>query len=173
MNDHDRDVGAPALDTNIESGGFDEKRAHDAPAPAVHEGGAAPPPKKVAEEEDEDEDIDALIEDLESEDGHQHEDEEDEQVGSGTTRAKVVPEELLQTSTVSGLTEAEVTNRRRKYGYNQMKEDKPNHILKFLGFFVGPIQFVMEVSKHCFFSLITPMHSQLFIFTCGTDLRVS
>jgi H+-transporting ATPase len=146
MNDHDRDVGAPALDTNIESGGFDEKRAHDAPAPAVHEGGAAPPPKKVAEEEDEDEDIDALIEDLESEDGHQHEDEEDEQVGSGTTRAKVVPEELLQTSTVSGLTEAEVTNRRRKYGYNQMKEDKPNHILKFLGFFVGPIQFVMEAA---------------------------
>jgi hypothetical protein len=38
-----------------------------------------------------------------------------------------------------------------------MKEEKENLILKFLGFFVGPIQFVMEVSelrlyavsKHC------------------------
>jgi H+-transporting ATPase len=29
---------------------------------------------------------------------------------------------------------------------NQMKEEKENLILKFLGYFVGPIQFVMEVS---------------------------
>lgn len=28
-----------------------------------------------------------------------------------------------------------------------MKEEKENMILKFLGFFVGPIQFVMEVSS--------------------------
>jgi H+-transporting ATPase len=53
--------GAPALSTNIESGGFDEKAPHPAaPAPA----------KKKVEEEEEDEDIDALIEDLESQDGH-------------------------------------------------------------------------------------------------------
>lgn len=29
-----------------------------------------------------------------------------------------------------------------------MKEEKENHFLKFLGFFVGPIQFVMEVRCH-------------------------
>jgi hypothetical protein len=33
---------------------------------------------------------------------------------------------------------------------NQMKEEKENLILKFLGFFIGPIQFVMEVSDQLF-----------------------
>jgi H+-transporting ATPase len=50
--------GAPALDVN-----FDEKAAQ---APATSD-----PKKKVEEEEEEDEDIDALIEDLESQDGHE------------------------------------------------------------------------------------------------------
>lgn len=52
-------TGAPALSTNIESGKFDEKAA-----PPTE------PKKKVEEDEEEDEDIDALIEDLESQDGH-------------------------------------------------------------------------------------------------------
>lgn len=52
-------AGAPALSTNIESGKFDEKEAHRVPAA-----------KQPVEEEEEDEDIDALIDDLESNDGH-------------------------------------------------------------------------------------------------------
>lgn len=52
-------VGAPALSTNIESGRFDEKEAHHVPAT-----------KRPIEDEEEDEDMDALIEDLESNDGH-------------------------------------------------------------------------------------------------------
>jgi H+-transporting ATPase len=74
---------------------------------------------------------------------------------------------MLQTDTRVGLTNEEVLQRRRKYGLNQMKyvdtantpsvelnrlntdkrhrEEKENLVLKFLGFFVGPIQFVMEV----------------------------
>ena len=48
--------GAPALSTSIGGGKFDEKEVIR--------------PKHVAEEEEEDEDIDALIEDLESNDGH-------------------------------------------------------------------------------------------------------
>lgn len=52
-------AGAPALSTNIESGKFDEKEAHHVPAA-----------KQPVEEEEEDEDIDALIDDLESNDGH-------------------------------------------------------------------------------------------------------
>ncbi|KAK4167399.1 putative type IIIA plasma membrane ATPase [Cladorrhinum sp. PSN259] len=122
-------TGAPALSTNIESGKFDEKEAHKEQKPIV-------------EDEDEDEDIDALIEDLQSDDGHAFEDEE-EGVNPGVGR--VVPEELLQTDTRVGLTSDEVIQRRRKFGLNQMKEEKENMILKFLGFFVGPIQFVMEV----------------------------
>ena len=132
-------AGAPALDTNIESGGFDEKRADAPPAQP------APPKAKAVEEEEEDEDMDALIEDLESDDGHDIQEEEDENQNPGGGRT--VPEDMLQTDSRVGLTESEVTARRRKFGLNQMKEEKENLILKFLGFFVGPIQFVMEVSN--------------------------
>ncbi|ORY64055.1 proton Atpase [Pseudomassariella vexata] len=127
---------APALNTNIESGKFDEKeRQHANPVPT----------KDKTEEEDEDEDIDALIEDLESQDGHGgvDEDEEEETTPGG---GRTVPEEMLQTDTRVGLTDAEVTNRRRKFGLNQMKEEKENMILKFFSYFVGPIQFVMEAA---------------------------
>ena len=54
---------APALSTPIESGRFDEKDRSVAPADPVST------KAKVVEEEEEDEDIDALIEDLESNDG--------------------------------------------------------------------------------------------------------
>jgi H+-transporting ATPase len=133
---------APALETKIEHGGFDEKRA-DAPA------ASGVPPKTAApvEDEDEDEDIDALIEDLESQDGHELEEEEEEQGPGG---GRTVPEDMLKTDSRVGLTEAEVLARRKKYGLNQMKEEKENLVLKFLSFFVGPIQFVMEVCLHIF-----------------------
>ncbi|GJC82219.1 plasma membrane ATPase [Colletotrichum liriopes] len=116
---------APALSTPIESHKFDEKER----------------PAEVDEEDDED--IDALIEDLESQDGHIDEEEEEE----GTPgMGRVVPEEQLQTDTRLGLTEQEVLNRRRKWGRNEMAEQKENLILKFFMFFVGPIQFVMEAA---------------------------
>ncbi|EEH02912.1 plasma membrane ATPase [Histoplasma capsulatum G186AR] len=97
----------------------------------------------LPEEEDEDEDMDALIEELESQDGHiDIEDDEDGEPGG----ARPVPDELLTTDTRHGLTDAEVVARRKKYGLNQMKEEKENLILKFLSYFVGPIQFVMEAA---------------------------
>jgi H+-transporting ATPase len=134
-----RAAGAPALDTNIESGGFNnEKAAHGAPATQ----GVSPTKEKAAVvDDDEDEDIDALIEDLESQDGHEMIDDDEEAVATGGVRT--VPEDMLQTDSRLGLTEAEVVARRRKYGLNQMKEEKENLILKFFGFFVGPIQYVM------------------------------
>lgn len=55
---------------------------------------------------------DALIEDLESQDGHGLEEEEERDVHGG----RVVPEDMLLTDTRIGLTEAEVTSRRRKVG---------------------------------------------------------
>jgi H+-transporting ATPase len=99
-------------------------------------------PKNASMDEEEDEDMDALIEELESQDANVEEEEETAVAGA----ARTIPEELLQTSTRTGLTTAEVQQRLKKYGKNQMKEEKENLILKFLGFFVGPIQFVMEVS---------------------------
>ncbi|KAK9364173.1 hypothetical protein V1504DRAFT_13605 [Lipomyces starkeyi] len=96
----------------------------------------------VAEAENDDEDIDALIADLESEEGNPLDDEE---VEAGQS-ARPVPEELLQTDPRYGLTTDEVTARRKKYGLNQMKEEKENLVLKFLMYFIGPIQFVMEAA---------------------------
>jgi magnesium-transporting ATPase (P-type) len=140
------------LDTNIESGTFDEK--------SKHHDDAAPPAKKP-EEEEEDEDMDALIDELESQDGHAEEDEAEEEATPGGGR--VVPEGELQTDTRIGLTEAEVHARRKKYGMNQMKEEKENLILKFLGYFIGPIQFVMEV---CYRNSFAPSP-----LTCFLKLR--
>lgn len=123
----------PHVGVNIPSSGLNDPEkqpVHEKPAPPV-------------DDDDEDiEDIDALIDDLESQDGEQDYDDDDAAPGSS---ARPVPEDLLQTDTRTGLTTAEVEQRRRKYGLNQMKEEKENMILKFLMYFVGPIQFVMEV----------------------------
>jgi H+-transporting ATPase len=105
--------------------------------PPVHQG--APP----AADDDEDEDMDALIDDLESEDGHIEEEEDESDPVAGP---RAIPEALLATSPTVGLTEQEVISRRKKYGLNQLKQEKENQILKFFGFFVGPIQFVMEAA---------------------------
>jgi hypothetical protein len=89
---------APAIHTNIESGNFDEKAAHH------HNTEPAPAHKpKMEDKEEEDEDIDALIEDLESQDGGDDEEEEEETQGAGMGRS--IPEEMLQTDTRLGLTE--------------------------------------------------------------------
>ena len=98
--------------------------------------------KPSGDEDGEDEDIDALIDELESQDGHEDEEEE----ATEGMSARPIPEELLQTDTTIGLTRHEVEARRKKYGLNQMKEEKENMFKKFLGYFVGPIQFVMEAA---------------------------
>lgn len=98
--------------------------------------------KKSSDDETEEENMDALIEELESHDGRMDEEYE----GSDDTgSSRPVPEELLQTDPRVGLTNADVLARRKKYGVNQMKEETENLFLKFLSYFVGPIQFVMEV----------------------------
>ncbi len=151
------------LNTTIESGTFDEKTGHyNDPAVA----------KKSIGEEEEDEDMDALIDELESQDGHA-EDEEEE--GEATPAGgRIVPEDQLQTDTRIGLTESEVLSRRKKYGLNQMKEEKENLILKFLGYFIGPIQFVMEVCfAFCLVSSLSIPVSDYLLETKRPDLMPS
>lgn len=96
--------------------------------------------------------MDALIADLQSEDGLAVTDEESaHEPGSAPT----APDELLQTNPRYGLTDGEVLARRKRYGWNKMKEEKENLIIKFFSYFIGPIQFVMEVRHpQCFQSLI-------------------
>ncbi len=130
----------PQVNTDIESGEFNEKQT----APGGHAQTTAQPSsrKPIDDDEEDDEDMDALIDELESQDGHVEEEEAEEDTPGG---GRVIPEDQLQTDTRTGLTEGEVHIRRKKYGLNQMKEEKENLILKFLGYFIGPIQFVMEV----------------------------
>jgi H+-transporting ATPase len=122
------DYAPDRLNTNIPSAELEEK---DKPAEGT-----------PVDEDDQDEDIDALIDELESVAG---DDPEEDDPATGAS-ARPIPEEVLNTDTRIGLTAAVVEQRRKKYGLNQMKEEKENLILKFLMYFVGPIQFVMEAA---------------------------
>lgn len=77
------------------------------------------PPKNELDYEEDDEDMDALIEELESEDAGA--DFEEEEAAAQPGGARIVPEELLNTDTRTGLNDSEVSARRKKYGLNQMK----------------------------------------------------
>lgn len=59
--------------------------------------------------------------------------------GSGAGELYQVPEEWLNTDIKTGLTSAEVEERRRKTGWNELTTEKENMFLKFLGYFQGPI----------------------------------
>ena len=69
----------------------------------------------------------------------------EEVVAIGASRK--LPDHYLETNPTTGLTEHEATIRRKLYGLNQMREEYRNHFIEFLLFFVGPIQFVMEVNQ--------------------------
>lgn len=49
------------------------------------------------------------------------------------------PDEWLGTDINTGLTSADVENRRKKTGFNELTTEKENLFLKFLGYFQGPI----------------------------------
>lgn len=56
------------------------------------------------------------------------------------------PEEWLGTDWKQGLTTHDVEQRRKKTGWNELTTEKENLFLKFLGFFTGPILYVMEIA---------------------------
>lgn len=114
---------------DIASGSFVGSRNGSVPAAEIHgltvpqdEGKEfnekALPAKGHQSDDGEDEDINALIEDLESDD-EGADIEEEEEVAAGAARN--IPEELLMTSASIGLTTEEVLARRKKFGLNQMK----------------------------------------------------
>jgi H+-transporting ATPase len=94
--------------------------------------------------EETEESLDRLIAELEVEDGNEPD------VDEVTIRAEETPQyppALLETNVDEGLNDDEVVIRRKKYGWNRLKEHKRNHFMKFLSFLMGPVQWVMEVSK--------------------------
>jgi H+-transporting ATPase len=52
----------------------------------------------------------------------------------------------LGVSPEQGLSDSEAENRRSKYGYNELVEEKTNVILKFLTYFWGPIPWMIEAA---------------------------
>lgn len=122
------------IDTRIESGKFSgHSRSSDDNEKGV----------TVTEIVEDDVDINALIDDLQSEDGHT---EDDELLASNEEDgAVIVPDSYLQADPEMGLSAPEVLASRKKFGMNAMKEERKSEIMKFLHFFIGPIPFVMIV----------------------------
>lgn len=97
----------------------------------------------VSEGQDAAKDLDELLADLESDDeGEKPNEDVIPEVGA----PRYIPDVMLQTPPNRGLDDWEVIVRRKRFGWNQMKEENRSHIKQFIMFFVGPIQTVMEVS---------------------------
>lgn len=58
---------------------------------------------------------------------------------SGPGELYEIPDDWVLTDINTGLTSAQVEERRRKTGYNELSTEKENMFLKFLGYFQGPI----------------------------------
>ncbi|ORX38213.1 hypothetical protein BD324DRAFT_577481 [Kockovaella imperatae] len=61
-------------------------------------------------------------------------------------KAKRVPPEWLETDRRKGLSSGDIEPRRNEFGYNELESPNENQLLKFLGYFRGPILYVMEVA---------------------------
>lgn len=69
--------------------------------------------------------------------------------GSSTAGAElVVPDEWLEADIHQGITNAEVENRRRRFGWNEITTEKTNLFLQFLSYFQGPVLYGKLVPCH-------------------------
>ncbi|KAF9919711.1 hypothetical protein FBU30_010642 [Linnemannia zychae] len=66
--------------------------------------------------------------------------------GSTKEHADVEMDDLLLTNPQTGLTHEQAAQRYKTFGPNQLVEVKVNQLLKFLGYFVGPIAFLIEAA---------------------------
>ncbi|KAI1803761.1 plasma-membrane proton-e [Daldinia bambusicola] len=64
----------------------------------------------------------------------------------GPTDIGKPPESWLDTDIRTGLTSAQVEERRRRYGWNELVAEKENMFAKVLSYFQGPILYVMELA---------------------------
>ncbi|KAI0305222.1 plasma-membrane proton-e [Multifurca ochricompacta] len=63
-----------------------------------------------------------------------------------STKARKVPQSWLETDMSQGLSESEIIDRRARFGYNELESPRVNPIIQFVGYFRGPILFVMELA---------------------------
>lgn len=98
---------------------------------------------------DSEEDLDALIRELEA----ANSDDETNHPAGSVDLGNMPHSDTSQTDITYGLSASEVVRQRKKHGLNQLREEKVNLFLKFVMFFVGPIQFVMEVRLAAYHTL--------------------
>jgi len=60
------------------------------------------------------------------------------------TNAKEVPAEWVETDIRQGITDQEVNDRRKRFGWNELTTEKENMFLKFFTYFTGPILYGMS-----------------------------
>ncbi|KAI0262999.1 plasma-membrane proton-e [Gloeopeniophorella convolvens] len=63
-----------------------------------------------------------------------------------SSQTRKVPQNWLETDMTQGLSEPEISNRRTKFGYNELESPRTNPIIQFVGYFRGPILYVMELA---------------------------
>ncbi|EAW21780.1 plasma-membrane proton-efflux P-type ATPase [Aspergillus fischeri NRRL 181] len=63
-----------------------------------------------------------------------------------TGGAFVCPDEWLETDLRTGLPSSEIEMRRKKGGWNELTTEKTNFFVQFIGYFRGPILYVMELA---------------------------
>ncbi|KAE8378576.1 hypothetical protein BDV26DRAFT_292108 [Aspergillus bertholletiae] len=64
----------------------------------------------------------------------------------GAEEGFVCPDEWLETDMRSGLRGADVEARRKRTGWNELTTEKTNFFVQFIGYFRGPILYVMELA---------------------------
>ena len=67
--------------------------------------------------------------------------------GTGQQELFEVPEDWVLTDINTGLSSAEVENRRKKTGFNELTTEKENMFRKFLGYFQGPILYGKHLTR--------------------------
>ncbi|KAJ5538095.1 hypothetical protein N7494_007574 [Penicillium frequentans] len=66
--------------------------------------------------------------------------------GDGVEDGWQAPEDWLETDLRAGLNAGDIEPRRKKCGYNELVTEKTNIFIQFLGYFRGPILYVMELA---------------------------
>ncbi|CAG8102616.1 unnamed protein product [Penicillium salamii] len=98
----------------------------------------------VSSQEETEESLRSLVEELVAEEGAEY---VVPDLACHFDAGKKYPPSMIETDFRKGLTDEEVIERRKNHGRNVMTRDEVNHWIQFLMFFVGPIQFVMEVRR--------------------------
>ncbi|WFC98377.1 P-type H(+)-exporting transporter [Malassezia yamatoensis] len=66
--------------------------------------------------------------------------------GEEETLTQKVPESWLETDVHQGISESDVARRRQMFGYNELESPHKNMFVEFIGFFRGPVLYVMELA---------------------------